>query len=266
MKKVFYFRSICSIVILSLALVSCGGATKEAKPVSLTISASTTLQNAMEDINKIYSHEKPNITIIDNFGNSDSLQKAIEQGAKVDILFSSSIQRMDNMESQGFILADTRRNILSNKMILISKNNSTGISDFKDLASAQVKQVALSDPNTATSGKNAKQILKFLGILDIVEPKTVMVKDSKQVLTYVENGKADAGIVFTTDAIQSNKIKIVAIAPKNSHEPIVYPIAILKGCQHISEAKEFIQFLQSPEAEAVFVKYRFIVKHNTPDK
>ena len=85
-----------------------------------------------------------------------------------------------------------------------------------------------------------------------------MAKDVRQVLAYVETGNVDAGIVYETDAKQSNSVKIVATAPEKSHSPVVYPVAVLKDSKNTAQAQEFVQFLSSDRAGDVFAKYGFI--------
>ena len=85
----------------------------------------------------------------------------------------------------------------------------------------------------------------------------VLAKDVRTVLTYVESGNADAGIVYKTDAAVSTKIKIIATAAAGSHQPIIYPAAILANSKQPKEAEAFLQYLLSPEAAKVFEKYGF---------
>lgn len=140
---------------------------------------------------------------------------------------------------------------------MIVPKNSTGISSFKDLSGKQVKTVAVGNFKTTSPGQHAEQILKSLKILDLVKPKLVFTEFSFGVARLIEMRQADAGIIYATDAINANQIKIVAIAPKDSHLPSIYSVAVLKASKHIPEAKEFIQFLGSTQASAVFVKYGF---------
>lgn len=262
MKNTHIFNVIGSIVILSLLLVGCAAATKQVKPVSLTMLCASSAKNAMKDIQKLYSQEKSNVTITYTFAPSGILQKQIAGGATADIFIPSGIRQMDALQSQGFVLVETRKNLLGNKMVLIAQKDVADISDFKDLTREQVKKVALADPQTVSLGKYSLEVLSYLGILNRVKSKLVFVQDTTQIVGYVENKKADTGIVLATDAILSNKIKIVAIAPEKSHSPLIYPVAVLKNSKNIPEAKEFIQFLQSDRAEAVFLKYRFTVNDN----
>jgi molybdate transport system substrate-binding protein len=82
-------------------------------------------------------------------------------------------------------------------------------------------------------------------------------KDVRQVLTYVETGNADAGLVYATDAMTSDQVRTVAIAPESSHDPIVYPAAEVKASKNDAAVRAFLAFLTSPAARAIFVKHGF---------
>ena len=88
----------------------------------------------------------------------------------------------------------------------------------------------------------------------------VFAKDVRQVLSYVETGNIDAGIVYKTDAMISDKVKIVATANPSTHTPIIYPIGIIKGTKHYEDAKRFYNYLQSKESMRVFMDYGFTIK------
>jgi molybdate transport system substrate-binding protein len=85
----------------------------------------------------------------------------------------------------------------------------------------------------------------------------VLSKDVRQVLTYVETGNADAGLVYATDAQASGKVRVVATAPESTHDPIVYPAAVIQGSHSEAAARQFVEYLGSPASQAIFVKHGF---------
>jgi molybdate transport system substrate-binding protein len=93
--------------------------------------------------------------------------------------------------------------------------------------------------------------------LDSVHSRLVLAKDVRQVLAYVETGNADAGIVYATDALTTNGVQVVAVAPEASHDPIVYPAAAIARGKHEDAAREFVEFLNSAPARAIFLKHGF---------
>ncbi|HXD91514.1 MAG TPA: molybdate ABC transporter substrate-binding protein [Candidatus Binataceae bacterium] len=249
-------------VLLGLALFTGGsfggGPTLQAGKAELTVSAAISLKDALDDAKQTYTAANPTVTIVANYGASGSLQLQIEQGAPVDVFLSAAPKQMDALETKGLLLEGTRRDLLRNEVVLIVPKDSTvGISSFQDLTHANVKQVALGEPVTVPAGQYAKEVLTSLGIYDAVNSKAILAKDVRQVLTYVETGNVDAGIVYATDAMSSTKVKVVATAPAKSHAPVIYPVAVIKASKDPVAARAFLGFLASPQGRAVFEKYGF---------
>lgn len=90
-----------------------------------------------------------------------------------------------------------------------------------------------------------------------LQPKHVRAQDVTQVLNYVETGNAEAGLVYQSDALGSTKVKVVTVVPSSSHNPIVYPAAVISATKNKQLAEDFLQYLQSSDAQQVFVKYGF---------
>lgn len=232
-------------------------ATPEVKPVSLTISAAASLKDAMEEIKQLYSKEKANVTITYNFGASGSLQQQIEQGAPVDIFMSAATKQMDALKQKSLLLDDTILNLLENKVVLVTQKDAARIKDFKDMGEETVRKIALGEPKSVPVGQYSEEIINFLGIKDKVQPKAVYAKDVREVLTWVETGNVDAGIVYETDAKISDQVKVVAYAPEKSHTPVIYPVAVLKDSRNAEASKEFLTYLTGNTAKAVFEKFGF---------
>ena len=224
----------------------------------VTVSAAISLKDSLDEIGSIYEQAHPDVKISFNYGGSGTLQRQIEQGAPVDIFFSAAEKQMDDLQAKGLVDAATRRNIVRNQLVLIAPVSNTTIHNFQDLSNPATKIVALGEPATVPAGMYARQTLEHLGLLAAVEKKTVLAKDVRAVLTYVETGNADAGLVYQTDAQGSAKVRIVAVAPADSHDPIVYPAAILKGAKNLPEAKSFFAFLSGSEAREIFQKHGFL--------
>lgn len=190
-----------------------------------------------------------------NFGASGALQQQIENGAPVDIFISAAKKQMDALESKNLLIKETRHNLLTNQLVLIVPKSSMGINNFRQLTGSNVKKIALGEPKSVPVGQYAEEVFKKLGVLEQVKAKFVLGNNVRQVLAAVEAGNVDAGIVYLTDAKTSNLIKVVAT--ENLHSPIVYPIAILKESKNLDKAKEYLQFLDSKKAKAIFKKYGF---------
>ena len=228
----------------------------------ITVSAAISLKDALDEISHLYTTEHPGAEVHFNLGGSGTLQRQIEQGAPVDIFISASPKEMDSLQSQELMLPGTRKDLVRNSVVLIVPAGSTSISSFQDLAKPVVKTIAVGEPQTVPAGKYAQEVLTYFGLYDQLKAKLVLAKDVRQVLTYVETGNADAGIVYATDAQISKKVTVVATAPEDSHSPVVYPAALIKSSKNPAGAKVFLEFLSGEKARAAFQKYGFIPAGN----
>ncbi len=250
----------CAVgIVLCVILAAAGFGVPQApqQTAPITISAAISLKDALDEIGRAYEDSHSGARVTFNYGGSGTLQHQIEQGAPVDIFFPAAEKQMDALESEGLILAGTRRDVATNVLVLIAPTDSGLPKDFQDLARPEIKVVALGEPATVPAGLYAQETLDHLGLLAAVKTKAVYAKDVRQVLTYVETGNADAGIVYQTDARISSQVRVVATAPADSHEPIVYPVAIIKGSRNIPSAQAFLDYIAGPEARAIFVKHGF---------
>jgi molybdate transport system substrate-binding protein len=225
--------------------------------VSLTVSAAISLKGALDKLGHIYEQRHPDTKVIFNYGSSGTLEHQIEQGAPVDVFLSAAEKQMDALESADLLVAGTRRDLVGNQLVLVVPVSSSVLKDFSDLVRPEVRVVALGEPGTVPAGMYAHQTLERLGLLAAVEKRAVYAKDVRAVLTYVETGNADAGIVYQTDARTSMKVRVVATAPFATHDPIAYPAAVIRTTKNIDAARAFLDFLEGPDALTVFKKYGF---------
>ncbi len=244
------------ILAAGLQLFASSPAVAQAK-TNLLVSAAISLKDSLQELKTTYQRSKPNLNVTYNFGASGALQQQIENGAPVDVFFSAAQKQMDALQQKDLILTDTRRNLLKNRLVLVVPKNSSGITDFRQLTDSRVKRIAMGEPRSVPAGQYAEETLKNLGILEKLRPKLVLGNNVRQVLSFVESGNADAGIVYTTDTKTSNKVKVVATAAENLHSPIIYPVAVLKSSKNASAARDYVQFLSSNQGRSVFQKYGF---------
>lgn len=134
-----------------------------------------------------------------------------------------------------------------------------GISSFPDLKSPSVKRIAVGEPRTVPAGDYAAQVFEKLGLAKELSPKLVPAENVRQVLTYVETGNVDAGVVYLTDALGSKKVSIAAKADPSTHIPILYPVAVLKSTKNAEAAKAFESFLFAQPASRIFRKHGFLL-------
>lgn len=229
------------------------------KGVTVNISAAASLSEALTEIQTEYAKEN-NDTLQFNFAGSGSLQKQIQEGAPCDLFVSASKAHMDALEEAGLIDTESRKDMLGNTLTLIASEEKADVIKGTDsLASAHVESISIGEPETVPAGKYAQQSFESLGITDKIKDKIVLAKDVKQVLEYVETGNVDFGLVYKSDAILLQTGEIVADMPADSHDPIVYPVALIKDGKQLEAAADFYEFLQTDYAKGVFEKYGFVI-------
>lgn len=258
-----------SIVLLVLFISGCSSSVNEppktegsqvdqAKPTELLISTAPSLKGSLEEIKGLYSEKNAQVKLVYNYGPSGSLQNQIEQGAAADIFISQGVAQMDALEQKGLIKQDSRVNLLGDELVLIVNKSNTSINSFEDLTKSEVKKIGIGEAGSVPAAKTTKETLETLNLWDALQPKFVIGKDLMQIMTYVETDNTEAGFVWDTIAIISDKVKIVAVAPANSHKPVVLPAAVVATSKNSDQASKFMEYLQSDEAMKIFEKNGFI--------
>jgi molybdate transport system substrate-binding protein len=227
---------------------------------TLLVSAAASLQDALQAIQTDFEAAHPEIALNYNFGSSGALQQQIEQGAPVDIFISAGVPQMDALEEQGLLRSGTRQDLLGNRLVLITPEDSTlELDDFNDLTQSDVERISVGEFRSVPAGQYAEQVFNNLDILAALQPKLIFANNVRGVLAAVESGNVDAGVVYATDAAISNRVTVVAIAAADSHNPITYPLAILDEAASPEAAQTFVEYLSSDAARAVFEDFGFTV-------
>jgi molybdate transport system substrate-binding protein len=225
---------------------------------NIIVSAAVSLSDALAEIKTAFEAENPGATISYNLGASGDLQLQIDQGAPVDVFLSAGKKQMDEIDGRGLVLAGTRTNIAGNALVLIVPTNSTlGITSVNDITKAEVKKVAIGNTATVPAGQYAQQSLKKLGLWDSIQSKLIPGDNVRAVLTYVQTGNVDAGFVYSTDAMTSKDVTVVATVPDDSHDPIIYPGAVINTTKQPDLAKAFLSYVAGPKGQAILAKYGF---------
>jgi molybdate transport system substrate-binding protein len=243
-----------ALVALAVSISACHTADR----ITLTLSAATSLKDAIVEAEASYRQGHATIDFSNNFGSSGTLAAQIEQGAPADVFLSAADRPIDDLERKGLIAAGSRCNLLRNSLVLIAPRDSR-LQDFQGLTGDSVRLIALGDPASVPAGEYGRQTLLSLHLWEKLNAKLVLAKDVRQVLAYVETGNADAGLVYATDALASDKVRVVAVAPESTHDAIVYPIAAVRGSQNQEADRSFIDYLASPAAQAIFRKHGFTI-------
>lgn len=226
----------------------------------VTVFAAASLTNAMQDLGKAYT-EKTGVKVVFSFASSSAIAKQIESGAPADLFISADAEWMDYLQQRSLIDVATRKDILSNRLVLIAPAGSTvqlKIAPGFPLAQALGKDGRLStgDPDFVPVGRYARSALTNLGVWNDVADRLLRAENVRSAMAFVSRGEAPLGIVYLSDVGVDKKVRIVDTFPTSSHLPIVYPAALVKGAK--AGTQEFYAFILTPESRAVFEKFGFI--------
>jgi molybdate transport system substrate-binding protein len=228
----------------------------------IKVYAAASLTNAITEIGQLYLNRN-GTKVVSSFASSSTLAKQIENGAPAEVFISADLQWMNYLAGKKLIVESSRFNLLGNRLVLIAPESSDvkiKIEPKLDLAKFLGNGLlATGDPDHVPVGKYAKAALEKLGMWSFVSNKLARASDVRSALTWVEKAESPLGIVYSTDAAISKKVRIVDYFPDDSYPPIVYPAAIIKGSEG-SQAVSFLDFLKSGDARAIFEKYGFVVK------
>nr|WP_223192866.1 molybdate ABC transporter substrate-binding protein [Paenibacillus sedimenti] len=237
-----------------------GCAQTPAEKVELTISAAASLTDACKEIQTAYESKNKNIKLNFNFGASGALQQQIEQGAPSDVFISAAAKNMKVLVDKQLIDSSRQINLLLNELVVVvPADGEAAIGQMSDLSSADMKHLAIGEPQTVPAGGYAKEALANAKLWEPLQDRIVQAKDVRQVLTYVESGNAEAGFVYKTDALSSKKVKVAFSVDPKTYAPIAYPAGIVKATKHNKEAADFYAYLQTKDAQDIFMKFGFSI-------
>lgn len=262
-KNIRHFRltSILGPVLILIAFTVWPYETAVGGEKILVFSAGSTI-NAINEVGGLFNKQCDEKCVISSAASS-TLAKQIAQGAPADIFISANSKWMDYLSQKDLIEPESRFDLLGNRLVLITPfSNNTRIEIRQGLDLAEIlgeERLAMGDPDHVPAGIYGREALKNLGIWMDVKDRIAPMKDVRAALVMVERNETPYGIVYSTDARISTKIRICGVFPETCHPPITYPVAIVAG-KRSNATRHLIGFLQSPEAKAVFLKYGFTVR------
>ena len=263
-------KSLLSLsLLLAVFLTACGAAPTpsvilidEPEPRTLTVFAAASLTEAFTEIGVAFEATNPGVTVTFNFAGSQALRTQIEEGAPVDVFASANTKEMDMLVTDSFIAQDAPQIFLTNKLVVIlPAGNPAAIEKLEDLAAPGIKLVLAAEE--VPVGKYARQALDQMNgsfgvdFKDKVLANVVSNEDNvKQVAAKVQLGEADAGIVYTSDAVAAPELKAIEV-PVDLNVVAKYPIAPLVKSANANLARQFVEFVLSTEAQGILQKWGF---------
>jgi molybdate transport system substrate-binding protein len=262
----------------------------QAASITLTVSAAASLSDAFSEIKAIYLKEHPDRRVALNLGGSGMLAVQIARGAPADVFASAGAGPMRDLIAKGFVDSAAVRVFAGNRMVLIvpaprgaaRETGGTVAMTVRDLTKPEVRHIAIGQERTVPAGRYAAQSLRNYGLYDRIKDKLVPCEDVRQVMQYVATGAADAGFVYSSDVAAAfgdsaaagpapgspaaAGVKVAAVVPDSLHDPILYPIAPIKGSEIPDRAVEFVEFVLSPRAQSVLRSYGFLPPPSEPER
>ncbi len=292
MKRKTFKKALASLLtaVLLICIAGCGGsggntdkdseaqektsAENTATEIQVFIAAS--LSTVMEDLAGKYNETHPDVKITYNADSSGTLMTQIEEGYACDIFFSAAQKQMDQLEKEGFVVDGTRSNVVNNQLVVLTqKDSDTEVTGLEDLNKA--KSLALADGSVPV-GKYTRQALMNLGTLEKVEDPSLIttqevsdalggVEISEQanvskVLLAVAEKSCEVGTTYYSDTYgYEDQVKILQTVSYDLSGNIIYPVARINNEEaddaQKAAADDFIKYITSDEAKAVFDQYYF---------
>jgi molybdate transport system substrate-binding protein len=231
-----------------------------AQQPQILVFAAASLAEAVQELGTAYE-KVAQVTVKSSFDSSSVLARQIEAGAPADVFFSADTAWMDYLQSRNLLKPGSRKNLLGNRLVLIAPAQSQLqlkiAPHFPLVAALGDGRLASGDPDSVPAGRYARSALTKLGVWSEIAPRLARAENVRVALLYVTRGEAPLGIVYASDALADKGVRVVDTFPEDTHEPIVYPIALTQTAN--SHAAGFVAYLTGPQGHDIFVKHGFTV-------
>jgi molybdate transport system substrate-binding protein len=240
-------KNLILILLLTILMMGCE-ASGDRDTIEITVSAAASLKDPLAEIVETYEQENLDVKITLNMAGSGTLAMQIENGAEVDLFISAADSWMNGLNEKGLIVSETVVPLLSTRMVIVVPETSKyNENDITTLFEDRTAKIVIGEPSSVPAGKYAMEWVESMGMTQTVNKQLVYGKDAKEVLSWVETGNADAGIVYFTDAIASKKVRVVRTSTLGDHTEVNYPAAVVKSSKHIDEAIAFLNYMIDSE-------------------
>ena len=245
---------------LALPLVHLVGSAEAKAPADrVVVFAAVSLTEALNEVSAAFE-ARTGIEVVVSYAASSTLARQIEAGAPADLFVSAHVAWMDYLDDAGWLVADTRENLVGNRLVLVAaageprrlvQSPEQALVDY--LGSGHL---AMGDPDHVPAGIYAKAALETYGLWKSVAHRAAPAVDVRAAMTLVARGESPLGIGYASDAVPFAELQVVATFPPESHPPIVYPVAMVKEHDSVS-VRDFYSYLISADSREVFLRYGF---------
>ncbi|MBN1974226.1 MAG: molybdate ABC transporter substrate-binding protein [Sedimentisphaerales bacterium] len=248
---------ICFLILIFILISGCSTDSDEDNTQNkIIVFAAAGTTDAITEIADVFT-EQTAIEVTLNFASSSALAQQINLGADADVFISANQKWADFLQEKQLVAK--KETIVKNSIVIIVPKNTTLSNDSPEiLLSDDIKHIAMGETSSVPVGRYGKEALENLGLWKKIEKKVVSAKDVRSALAYVETEAAEAGIVYYTDTVISDKVKIAFIFPDDAlSNPVSFPAIILAKAVHKENANLFFDFLKNDKAVSIFKKYGF---------
>jgi molybdate transport system substrate-binding protein len=236
---------------MGLAGWGCEGA----RPAPLRIAAASDLQAALPKLADQFQ-ASTGIAVAITFGASGQLAEQIKQGAPFDVVLSANESFVGDLARGGFVTPGSVKPYARGSLVLaVFRGQPLAVTQLGDLASPEIKRIALANPATAPYGKAGKQALERAGLWDKLESKIVLAESVRQALLYAQKGDAEAALVGRAIA-GVPEVRTVEIDPR-LYDPIIQALGVVTASQRTADAERFAQFVLGVEGQTVLKEFGF---------
>jgi molybdate transport system substrate-binding protein len=231
----------------------------------ITVFAAASLKTALDEVIQAWTDATGHRARVSLAGSS-ALARQIQQGAPADVFISANTDWMDRLSADGWVLPDTRIDLLGNALVLIAPaaSDAPAVAVAADLdlpALLNGGRLAMALVDAVPAGIYGKAALEHLGLWSAIAPQVAQADNVRAALALVALGEAPLGIVYATDATADARVRTLATFPPDTHAPIVYPAAaVAPGTNPLSLA--FLGFLDGETARAAFTRHGFVALQN----
>lgn len=238
----------------------CVQKSQKKQSTELLVFSGAGLTNVVTELAEIYE-AKNNIDIKLNFASSGTLARQIEQGAQPSVYISANEKWVDYLIDLDLVVPESKEKVVGTSLAVIAPlDNGVDSISFSDNFPEQFKgRLSIGDPKHVPAGDYAWKAIESGGYADALTDRILPAKDVRSALMVVELGEVEMGIVYKTDALKSQKVRIVSIVPDNLHPPIGFYASILKN-KNNEETRLFYNFLTSNEAKNIWIKHGFKIE------
>ena len=251
-------------VALAMSVAACAPPGEHGRPASpnrpLLVSAAVSLTGVLEPLSAAYERDTGSRVEL-NLAGSSALAAQIIAGAPVDLFISADRFQMNRVVDEGLIRTETRVDLLSNQLVIVAPV--AAVTPVTPLTPAALLEpmfgrIAIGDPDGVPVGVYARAYLESVGLWNALRDRMVPARSVRAVLATVETGAVDAGIVYRTDAMSSDRVRVVFEVPVPEGPTIVYSAALTTQATHPEAAERLLSYLQGLEARVVFTQAGFI--------